>query len=214
MRTYCINLETSKKRKEYMETQLKTHKLDYEFFKAVDGRKMTVEEFYKNGYIADNLYHGFKEKKIKIHTRSFACAFSHLLIWKKFLEDETTDEYILVLEDDVMIGRNFQKNLDQYIQNAPTNWDFLYFDYNQFIGNKINKYWGQPKNNAGSGKNAFLSCYIIKRSGCKKLLDLMFPYKKNLCIDSIMRKNFDKFNAYFSTHRLAQQNKSFPSVRI
>ena len=214
MKTLCINLESSRKRRKYMQNQLKKNNIECEFFKAVDGRKLTVDDFYKNGYINETLYNNFKSRKIIIKKRSFACAFSHILIWKNFLENDTENDYILVLEDDFELGKEFQRKLNGYMENTPDNWDFLYFDYNKFVGKKINKFWGSPKNNAGMGKNAFLSCYVINKSGCKKLLDLMYPYKQNLCIDSIMRKNFDKFNAYFSSSRLGHQNKTFPSDRL
>lgn len=215
MKYICINLESSKKRKEFMQSQFKNNNINCDFFKAVDGRKLSVKDFYDKGYITENLYNEYKETKINISTRSFACAFSHLLIWKSFLEEKNPkDKYLMVFEDDLQIVPDFKKSLNEYITHLPPNWDFLYFDYNIFVGKKLNKYWNIPKNNAGKGKNAFLSCYIINRSGCKKLLDLMFPYKKNRAIDSIMRRNFDKFNAYFSNKHLGYQNKKFPSDRV
>jgi len=175
---------------------------------------MTIDNFLEKDYISKKIYDDFKSKKIGIHKPSFACAFSHIQVWKDFLENENDQEYLLVFEDDFSIRDNFNKRLNEYMANTPKDWDFLYFDYNKFVGKQINKYWGKPTNNAGKGKNAFLSCYVINKSGCKKLLDLMNPYVENKCIDSIMRQNFDKFNAYFANSKLGFQNGYFKSDRL
>ena len=214
MKVNCINLWENKPRRIFMRKQFEEQKIDHNFFKAINGKKMTIQEFYDNGYINEEIYSSFKKGKIKIHKPSFACAFSHLQVWKDFLEDESDEDKLLVFEDDFKLTNDFKVKLNEYLKNTPENWDFLYFDYNMFVGKKLNKYWGIPKNNPGLKKNAFLSCYVINKSGCKKLLDLMYPYKQNTCIDSIMRRHFDKFNAYFALKRLGHQNTSFLSDRI
>lgn len=213
MKFICINLWENKTRRIFMRKQLDNQKINHSFFKAFNGKKMTVDEFYEKGFINEDIFNSFKKGKIKIHKPSFACAFSHLQVWKDFLEEESDEETLLVFEDDFQLKPKFIEKLNEYMNNTPNDWDFLYFDYNVFVGKKLNKYWGIPKNNAGSGNNAYLSCYVINKSGCKKLLDLMYPYNKNLCIDSIMRRNFDKFNAYFSSERLGRQNKTLKSDR-
>ena len=46
MKTYIVNLESSPERKEYMENLLKDiPALEYEFIKAVDGRKLIQLNF-------------------------------------------------------------------------------------------------------------------------------------------------------------------------
>ena len=65
--------------------------------------------------------------------------------------------------------------------------------------------WLEPENTGVRGANALLHCSLITAKGAESLLKFMWPVNHTDCIDVYMRKNFDKFRAYFYTGDLIKQ---------
>jgi len=112
LKIYVLNLKRSIERREYMMDQLKKFHINYEIFDAVDGRLLS------DNYIKE---HGVIEKlnEIDISKGHFACALSHMFIYKKIIE--RNDDHILILEDDIELGENFFKLVFQarrYLENG------------------------------------------------------------------------------------------------
>ena len=95
--TFCVNLERSKERKRYMETQFENLGLGVEFFKACDGKAMG-----KDG--------------------AYGCASSHLGIWRDVVAKGY--ENALILEDDVTLSSDIQAHLEEI--EEPDVWDIIY----------------------------------------------------------------------------------------
>ncbi|MBM6866530.1 glycosyltransferase family 25 protein [Bacteroides caecigallinarum] len=104
IKTYVINLETSKERKAYMDDVLKDlSTLDVEYVKAVDGRKMSLEE--KNKYFDIKK---FKERNsIEVRDGEIGCTLSHQKCYRKIVEENIP--YALILEDDIEICGDLNK---------------------------------------------------------------------------------------------------------
>lgn len=99
MKTYIVNLESSPERKEYMENLLKDiPALEYEFIKAVDGRKLTDSE--RNALFDSS--HAFKRYGRECRPGEIGCTLSHQQCYKKIAE--SAEDYALILEDDIVIN--------------------------------------------------------------------------------------------------------------
>ena len=99
MKTYIVNLESSPERKEYMENLLKDiPALEYEFIKAVDGRKLTDSE--RNALFDSS--RAFKRYGRECRPGEIGCTLSHQQCYKKIAE--SAEDYALILEDDIVIN--------------------------------------------------------------------------------------------------------------
>ena len=155
-----INLERRPDRKEEMIKKLKEQDIsNYEFVKAVDGLELTPTNEIKEMFEGNCFFY----RKAVI-----GCALSHINLWKQLVEDESNDYYI-VIEDDVSLASNFSEKLNIAIKKFKESADFLYLgafsikDQNVYAnklemikkeGDKCECTWG----------------YIISKNACKKLL--------------------------------------------
>ena len=124
------------------------------------------------------LYSYFGSKK------SICNTLSHIKAWNTFLE--SSDDYAIICEDNVILKQYFTKKLNLYLKYIPKNFDLLYlgnFDFHNyfnflsfmfmFLGKtkdnskKINKYINKPTSSYG------LNSYLISRKGATKLLKLL-----------------------------------------
>ena len=116
-------------------------------------------------------------------------------------------EVFLIFEDDCRILDKFKENVKKYEDYFPEDWDMLWLGHGKLKGKNINEFILKPENNPGSGYNALHHCYLIKKSSIKKILDILLPAKNFKSKDTILRSNFDKFNAYFLIPNLATQDR-------
>ena len=108
MKVFIVNLKESLDRRQYMIEEMKKTNLQYEFFDAVNGKGI------KN---IDKIYD--KETAIKVYGRELklgeiGCAMSHLLIYKKMLEENI--DQALIFEDDIIIANDFNKVLSKILK--------------------------------------------------------------------------------------------------
>ena len=71
----------------------------------------------------------------------------------------------------------------------------------------------KPSLGFNTGYNSQHHCYLVKRNAVSKLEKVLLPVKKNFNTkDTVLRINFDKFNAYFYKEKLAVQDvDEFPT---
>ena len=101
--------------------------------------------------------------------------YKHFLIFSKIAE--SSEDFALVLEDDVVFGANFKQELDSAIKNTPEQWDFIFMgsgcglrvEPNKIKEGKISYLKRHP---AGKCTDSFL----IKKSAAKKILSTLFPF--------------------------------------
>ena len=164
-----VNLKRRKDRKLNLEKILKQQNINsYEFIEAVDGNllKPTLELKY--------LFEGndFASRKGVI-----GCALSHYNLWKRLLEDNKND-YYLIMEDDITLCNDFKKKLNS-IKLEFINKEFLFLGYHMFEKERIkvkNKY---NNNNVDIkiqklNKNLYIGgyfAYTINKSGAKKMIN-------------------------------------------
>lgn len=171
IKTFVVNLAHSTERKKYMETLLKEVSIEYEFFPAVYGKEI------KN---LDEVYD--KEKAQRFHKAALkrgelGCALSHLKIYKKMIDQHI--ERALILEDDVLLKKDFYPVLSE-LQKIPMNNDVFMLGHSgafirkKLFGKKIMSCYclKQIKN---SGRGTF--GYMIDLQAAKRLYTFNFPVK-------------------------------------
>lgn len=164
MKTYIINLENARDRKEAMEYQAKRSGLHYELVPAIDGRK-----------IPTNLLSILKkEHSYAVTPGEIGCSLSHLTVYKALTASD--DECALVLEDDVSLPEDIFHFLNEIECSIPKKTPSIY------LLSKVNHYNGKTIINLSNGHSVhdvynatFAHAYIINKPAARILLDKLFP---------------------------------------
>ena len=188
-------------------------------------KKYNLNSIWSKGLKHDN----FDDNYIKKNTSSFyynygpknsiAIAMSHIKTWRKFLISEK--ELCIIFEDDVVLIKDFDKELEIALKNVPDDFDILYlgcfgcdsdlncltvpfsFVYNLKNTQIINDYIKKPK-------VAFaLHGYVLSKKGAEKLVKHLSKNINNH-IDIMIFKlyNEGKINLYSLKNRIAFQTSS------
>lgn len=123
---------------------------------------------------------------------------SHYIIWSIVAHGQ--DEFVLVLEDDVILGSDFKSKMNQALLDVPEDWDML------FLGSCCTA--GHPMTHTrGTVYKIYPQClhaYIMTRKAARALLpkyrDVYGP------IDCLLRlNNYSGLNVYTVLPRIAEQ---------
>lgn len=169
MKTYIINLPNSTDRKEHAINELKYHnEFDCEFIDAIYGKNLSKDELYTLVDTESNNSH-FKNN---INKPEIGCALSHIKCYEQLLK--SSEEFVLILEDDILIGKDIDTILPNLynIAKAPIPTIILLspnFYYKK--ENKINNKYSIAK--VTSGFTAI--GYIINREAAKILIKKLQP---------------------------------------
>lgn len=211
-KAYLISLNNPDEKIKY----LKENGIYPTLIKGVNGKSLSEND--KEMKNISNLYTKFGPKS------AIGCALSHLNTWKNFLEN-TTDQYAIIFEDDIVLVENFINKLDTVMSHVPKDFDVLYIgcfgcDEKQnifkflcsLIGmtskyKKINDYISIPS-------TAFAThSYILSRKGAQKLVNYLEGNIHNhidFCMQKLASQN--KIKAYVSNPRLAYQTSTDDNV--
>jgi len=176
LKTYILHFDKLKERKIKLEKEL------------TNFPKLDVKWFLQIGYYSDELINDFYEydkklwkEKVRIANRPVIfyplsksqkhLVVNHMIIRK--LIAEQSNDYALVLEDDIKFPLNFDKKIMKFIEENKE-WDIIYLEK----GLEENTAW----NNGG---------YIIKKDACKKIINLG---KVTLPNDEELRYRIKKLN--------------------
>ena len=201
---YLLNIPRLQKRRNYMMEQFKKNNINAKIHYGVDKKNIDMDfllNLKKEGKVTDEYIESIKRKK----KGSLACLLTHVSLWEKLRSSDKNN--FLIFEDDCYLKNNFINLARDNLKYVPDDWDMIWLGHGKLKGEKINERVLVPENNPGIGKNALHHCYMIKKTSIPKFLKIFYPMKKNLPKDSIIRKNFDKFNAYFIINSLASQDK-------
>lgn len=108
---FIINLDTSTERRIEMIRQMDFYGLKYEFFEAVDGKKLDINVINE---IRNQPYSFKKAFGREMTLGEIGCAMSHLNLYKKIVDEEI--DYALILEDD----SEFDEQLPYIVKNINT----------------------------------------------------------------------------------------------
>jgi GR25 family glycosyltransferase involved in LPS biosynthesis len=153
--------------------------IPYELSYGVLGTDINIYDTQNNNikrleYKSEIKYHDSKIQHWKQFTiGEFGCAWAHLNVYKKLLEDKEYTNY-LILEDDVDLIISIEY-LQYILQNTPTHYDMIHFGksiwYPFILQKKINNYYFDIKKQFF---NAAYS-YMLSTAGAQKIID----YAKN-----------------------------------
>lgn len=128
-----------------------------------------IKKFYKNAKIKINPLGfegtGWKPGELGIWA-------SNLTAWENFVKSDY--DQIILMEDDIVLGKDFNKKLLNYIDELPDDWDV----FTAYIPETGNVRYGKNKKKLFIGKDNVCKvyqswsclCYVVSKSGAKKLL--------------------------------------------
>lgn len=170
MKVFVINLDGAGERRCFMAKQLAELGINYEFFPAVDGRKISDKEL---ATVSDARW--FRRYVGRDMTRSdLGCALSHVYLYKKMVEEGL--ESALVLEDDAWITPALKEivvALEKDIQGLPVDVVLL----SECIVSSKNT-WRKGLYLMSPVVDAlFTHAYVITNYGAQKLIHSLFPIR-------------------------------------
>lgn len=202
MKIYYINLEKSVERKRKLLSQLSRIKIPHKRIDAVYGKEMPADELDKLCY---------KPSGMLCSRSIIGCYASHLKAWKEFQKD-TEEDYAIIMEDDCILSKNFEKNVRNVvseINKLNPLWDFVYFGYynlnlfDMFPSTSRNIHKKAKTYTTPSGLPLGFHCYLINRRSVGKLLKVM--KKMYYHIDMQFYFLSKHFSIYSSKKKLAKQ---------
>jgi len=118
-----INLEKNKERKEKLEKQFKAYSIsNYEFIEAIDGSLM-IDELVPMPFGWHR--HNVGEKYAKhFKNEEIACLKSHIKAIKR--AQELNLDFVVILEDDVIICEDWNKRLSKLLSLTPKKWNHIF----------------------------------------------------------------------------------------
>ncbi len=128
---FVINLPTAGERRQAMEKQLTAMGGSFEFAEGVFGNDPRVTERYD------------EVLAIREHGQPFAtgekgCALAHALVYERMVRDAIP--VALILEDDMVLPRDFLNIVEREVARKGRTWDWLSFDY-RYVGMQFLYHW-------------------------------------------------------------------------
>ena len=205
---YLINLEYRKDRlNKFNETFFNSDiSINYNHFKAIDGKNINI-----NNYVTDKTLKeinviektGFRKYHYQLTKGAVGCYLSHTNIWKDILDNNIKNG--LILEDDIIIPKDFNNLLNKYLKYIPKNYDIILLGYkcrkcsNNINYIKVNKFW-------------LTHSYIITKKCIEKIYNKMFPIKQQ--IDSELSDLSNEINIYATTKNLVRNYISETNIQL
>jgi GR25 family glycosyltransferase involved in LPS biosynthesis len=115
-----------------------------------------------NGYNLDNKQ-GWRYGEVGIWA-------SNWLAWKNFIKSDY--EYLILMEDDIVLYDNFLNNIKEYLTELPIEFDAFHAFYPKSEEHKYNIELDISKSICSSYQDWSCACYIINKSGAKKMIEL------------------------------------------
>lgn len=192
-KAFLISLKESEQRRNRFYRMAQKASLDVEWFEAIKGSEVDIDDYRKNGYLAEDF-------QLKM-PGSLGCLLSHVHVWEEISNDNKCDVG-LIFEDDAIIKKDFIKKLSSIPENMiPKDWDMIWLGWHKINCQSVNKFLGKP--NKGRGNSGHFG-YLIKSSSIEKLKQILIPYNNINSKDILLRRNFDKFNAYFLKKKIVK----------
>lgn len=92
--------------------------IDFEVFNAIDGKSIDKEA---------EAISAFFEKDLIYTNGAYGCALSHIHLWIECIEK---NQVITVLEDDVILHKDFYNHHRNIMDTLPTDWDICLLSWN------------------------------------------------------------------------------------
>ena len=155
-----------------------------------DKENVTYEDFRENFEITETQYNNRQPSQFpwmlhRLKPEEVSVAIKHKTALQNLVKSK--NDYVLILEDDIILENNFLEKLNFYIDKLPDNWEVAFIG--QAVDKRISKteiidgkYWYKKDYPADRCADS----YLIKRSTAQKILSQMnyhkmcFPYDHEL----------------------------------
>lgn len=206
---FMINMDKDKERNEnfyknYLNSDLSKIKIDR--FPAIVGKNedpkmwLTHESAKELRLIEKN---GYRTHHHSVTRGAIGCFLSHYTLAKKLLKETTVDAYLIFEDDTALLPFTYNK-IQESLKHLPNDWDYVMFYTIRAVGRKENEFFNKLKSFWG------MNCYLINKSGAKKLIDEVEKNKIDGQIDCYLSKMIqqNKLNIYASkTHFVSSNSK-------
>lgn len=166
-----INLIENSERRDYILSLFPSVR----FFNGVNGKK-------------------FRLKHAILTPEAVSCFLSHTTLWLQLLEEDSSDKYFLIMEDDVKPLKSFTE-IQEDIKNLPEDWDIAFlgwFSKNSEISNNninedwitLNSFWG-------------MQSYLIRKSSILKIYQRIINMDDHIDIQLARLIKNRSINGYF-----------------
>lgn len=172
IKTYILNLEKDKDRRSYMELLLQPFEnsiLDVEFIQAIYGKKMSEAELDAN---FDNNIAYRKRYGRYCSPGEIGCTLSHRCAYQKLID--SSQEYALILEDDIEIKKGFVEVLQQVDSLLQTVKPQILLLSGGYV--YLNKCSCKNMNIASVFDGYYTHSYLINRAAAQLILDVKASY--------------------------------------
>ena len=207
-KVYYINLDKNTKRNNelkqaYAETDLQIMPLNR--FSAIVGKEVVLEDW----LAPDTIKEVNEIEKTRIRTHHYqmtkggvGCFLSHYTLAKQLLKDSTVD-YYLILEDDIILKNDILEEINHYLPILPSDWDIIQLSTLRKINSKQVGEFYKPAGFWG------MQSYIINKKGAKKLVNEVKKTKIDGQIDAYLSRMIqqNKMNLYITNRRLVILNE-------
>ena len=196
---YVINLDQNKDRWGSITTEAKKQNINLKRFPAYFGKNLDEKKLIKDGILFKN--HMLLKGQL-------GCAYSHYKLIKDKIEGKK--QIILVLEDDIVIQKNFKNRLSEILSDLPEKWDLIFLGGCNVKGKLYKGKYIIPTH-FNYSYNLCAHAYIINPKSVKKVLKTLKPFYRP--IDSQWRDHFKDLNVYYVFPNFILQNKDLISTR-
>jgi glycosyl transferase family 25 len=128
---FVINLPTATARRLAIEKQLNSFGVDYEIVPGIFGNDDKVVARYDDDMSK-------KERGKSLIFGEKGCALAHALIYERMVREKIP--VALILEDDIVLPKNFFTIITKEVSKTNKKWDWLLFDY-RYVGYKFIYHW-------------------------------------------------------------------------
>tara|TARA_E500000178_G_C17027753_1_gene758917 strand:+ start:198 stop:962 length:765 start_codon:yes stop_codon:yes gene_type:complete len=200
--TYIVNLDKDKHRFNSISKELKRENINFKRFSAIFGKDLDLN--------SERCQKFFSKKAIKeLKAGQMGCSMSHIILWEE-IATKNNDNIYMILEDDAVLPKNFNKEVMKYIKEMPDNWDMLLLGANSLIGKKYSENLLYTDISIKKNGNYGTYAYLIKPKSAQKLLKTCEKMDKT--IDHYLNKNFYiKHNVFFCNPHFVSHNYDYVS---
>lgn len=198
--SFVINLDKDIHRMKTLEPELKREGIQFERFSAILGKDLDLNSNKCNKYFTENAKKTLKRGQM-------GCSMSHITIWETIanMNDANDDDIFFIMEDDIIVPKNFYKRLETYTKELPNDWDMCLLGTNSMYGKKYSKHLLFKNKSSKHSGNWGLYAYMIKKSTANKLLKTC--EQMDSTIDHYLDKQFYiSGNVYFFNPSLVKHD--------
>lgn len=151
---------------------------------------------------------GYRTHHHDITRGGLGCFLSHYNLAKQLLSDNKVDAY-LIFEDDTTVLPFTYNKIKKSLKHLPNDWDYALFYTIRAVGKKENNFFNRVKSFWG------MNCYIINKTGAKKLVDEVEQNKIDGQIDCYLSKMIqqNKIKIYASKDNFVSCNSKDTNIQ-